>query len=102
MIFSFLTAVLALRCPLQAFGEPSRTSSTSRLPRHSSPGVTASSVGIRPAKQDLLYHISLTSQQSQRYSVLLRHSASQAGLAQPRLFDDSGWLGGLPTHKAGD
>ena len=60
----------------------------------SSPGVTVPSLGIRRAKQDLLYPVYLLSQQSRRYGVLLGHSASQARLVLPRLLTPAGGFNG--------
>ena len=75
---SHVTAIPALRCPLWAFGEPSRTYFTPRVTSHHSPGVTVSSSGIRRAKLDMLHSTNHASQQSQRYGVRFGHSASQA------------------------
>ena len=78
---SHVTALLAIRCPLWAFGEPSRTYFTPRVKSHSNPGVTVSFLGIRRAKQVVLNATAHESQQFRRYSVLLGHAASQAGHA---------------------
>ena len=76
-----ITAVLALRCPSWAFGEPSWTCYTPLTTHHSSPGVTVSILGIRRAKLDVLHATDHPSQQFRRYGVHLGHSASQAGRA---------------------